>query len=127
MPESHAKMVKTYLDFWTANRDILLDGEMFYKNYSADFSFVSSRKDGIEIGAVYSGKIAYLRESAKKFIVFNASPEKNVILECAEKFGGYEYTVFDCLGERVGEGKLELCGLSSVEVPTNGRIELRVK
>ena len=35
MPESHAKMVKTYLDFWSENRDILLDGEMFYKNYAA--------------------------------------------------------------------------------------------
>lgn len=41
MPADHAKMVKSYLEFWTANRNVLLDGEMFYKGYAADYNYVS--------------------------------------------------------------------------------------
>ena len=126
MPESHAKMVKTYLDFWTKHRDVLLDGEMFYKNYSADYSYVSSAKDGMQIGAVYSGRIAYIEKPTDKMIIFNASLDRDVVIDSSAKdSAGYSYTVYDCMGEKVGEGRISGgLRLYSLEVPTNGRVEL---
>ena len=127
MPESHAKMVKTYLDFWSENRDTLLDGEMFYKNYAADFSYVSSKKDETQIGAVYSGKIAYIENPTKKIVIFNASPEKNIVIDCAKNGGDYGYVVLDCMGGKVGEGTLHFgIDLARIDVPTNGRVELKL-
>ena len=96
---------------------------MFYKNYASDFSYVSSKNDETQIGTLYSEKIAYINEPTKKIVIFNASPEKNILIEC-ENGGGDSYTVFDCLGEKVGEGILRLSGLARVDVPTNGRVEL---
>lgn len=126
MPESHTKMVRTYLDFWTKHRDVLLDGEMFYKNYSADYSYVSSAKDGMQIGAVYSGRIAYIEKPTDKMIIFNASLDRDVVIDSSAKdSAGYSYTVYDCMGEKVGEGRISGgLRLYSLEVPTNGRVEL---
>ncbi len=123
MPKAHLMMLRNYLEFWTANREVLLDGEMFYKkNYASDFSYVSSKKDDTQIGAVYSGKIAYIENPTKKIVIFNASPEKNILIEC-ENGGVYDYAVFDCVGEKVGEGITRLSGLARVDIPTNGRVE----
>ena len=122
MPKAHLMMLRNYLEFWTANREVLLDGEMFYKNYASDFSYVSSKKDDTKIGAVYSGKIAYIENPTKKIVIFNASPAKNILIEC-ENGGVYDYAVFDCVGEKVGEGITRLSGLARVDIPTNGRVE----
>lgn len=94
---------------------------MIYKNYAADSGNVSSKKDETQIGAVYSGKIAYINEPTKKIVTFNASPEKNILIEC-ENGGVHDYAVFDCMGEKVGEGITRLSGLARGDVPTNGRV-----
>lgn len=126
MPESHIKMLKNYLEFWTANREVLLDGEMLYKNYASGFTYVSSRKGETQIGAVYSGKIAYIDVQTEKTVIFNASPERNVIIEFARDSDG-DYRVFDCMGEMVGGGTLQSGSkLISIDVPTNGRVELDI-
>ncbi len=124
MPESHAKMVKAYLDFWTKHRDVLLDGEMMYKNYSADFTYVSSLKGDTQIGAVYAGRIANIEKLTDNIIVFNASMDKNVVID-SNFAGDYDYVVYDCMGEKVTDGgirgELSLC---RIDVPINGRVEL---
>ena len=126
MPGSHAKMVKTYLDFWTRHRDVLLDGEMFYKNYASDYTYVSSKKDGVQVGAVYAGRFAYINEPTEKIIVVNASLENEVVFDCKDP-GAYSYEVFDCLGEKISDGGFESLGFARVPVPVNGRVELTAK
>lgn len=125
MPESHAKMVKTYLDFWSANRDVLLEGEMFYKNYAADFTYVSSLKDETQIGAVYAGKIAYIQKPTDKIVIFNSSMEKDVVIDSTVS-GDYDYVVYNCVGEVTSSGNTQL-SLCKLPVPTNGRIELSIR
>ncbi len=125
MPESHELMVKTYLDFWTKHRDVLLDGEMLYKNYAADFTYVSSLKDDTQIGAVYAGRIANIEKPTDNIIVFNASMDKDVILDAGEGIGSdFDYTIYDCMGNEVGSGKLSGISFDRIFVPINGRIEL---
>ena len=126
MPESHSKMVKTYLDFWTKHRDTLLDGEMLYKNYASDYTYVSSLKDDVQIGAVYAGKLAYVEKPTDKIIVFNASLGNEIIFD-SELKSGYSYEVFDCLGEKLSDGGFESLDLARVPVPVNGRVELTAR
>lgn len=125
MPESHEKMVKTYLDFWTEHRDTLLDGEMLYKNYAADFTYVASVKEDTQIGAVYTGRIAYIEKPTDKIIVFNASLDTEVILDAGKGISGeYDYIVYDCMGGAAGNGRLSGIAFDRINVPVNGRVEL---
>lgn len=127
MPDDHAKMVKNYLGFFTKYRDVLLDGEMMYKNYAADFTYVSSRLGDTQVGAVYSGRFAYLDEPTDNIVIVNASLEHEVLLDA--KFDGlYEYRTYDCVGDELTRGKVMLGEFARLSLPVNGRVELaRVK
>ena len=127
MPDDHAKMVKNYLGFFTKYRDVLLDGEMMYKNYAADFTYVSSRLGDTQVGAVYSGRFAYLDEPTDNIVIVNASLEHEVLLDA--KFDGlYEYRTYDCTGDELIRGKVMLGEFARLSLPVNGRVELaRVK
>ena len=74
-------MVKQYLKFWKAYKEVLLTGTMFYKGYASNFSYVSSRKGNTQVGAVYSGKIAYIEEMTEKIALVNASLEQEILIE----------------------------------------------
>lgn len=125
MPDDYAAVVKNYLGFFMKYRDVLLGGEMMYKNYSADFSYVSSRRGNVQVGAVYSGRIAYLERVTDHAVVVNASLGDEVLLY-ADFSGLYEYKVYDCMGGECGTGKVALgCSPVPVELSINDRIELK--
>lgn len=124
MPESHVKMLRTYMNFWTKYREVLLDGEMMYKDYAADYTYVSSRLGNIQVGAVYTGRIAYLENQTDEIALVNASLNQDILLD--SRFGGtYAYTVADCMGEIVSKGEIILGeGIPAVTVPVNGTVVL---
>ncbi len=126
MPGSHAKMVGYYLAFWTKYRSVLLDGEMLFKNYTANYAYVSSRKDGVQVGAVYSGRIAYLEKQDDEIVLVNSSLDREIIAE-ASFDGEYAYTVTDCMGDPVGEGTVSLAKgtLARISVPVSGVVTLK--
>lgn len=125
IPESHAKMVKNYLDFWMKYRNVLLDGEMFYQNYAANFTYASSRKDETQVGAVYAGRIASIKHPTEEIVVVNASSDKEVILDSSGTQRPYRYTVTDCFGEEVSCGECLLGeNLTRISVPINGVVTL---
>ena len=124
MPPEHAAMVRNWLSFFVRYRDVLQTGDMFYKNYAANFSYVSSRLGDTQIGAVYSGRIAYLNTRTPRIIVVNATMEDTVLL--SSTFGGrYAARIYDCCGNLLSE---TVCPLGddplTVRIPVNGRIEL---
>ena len=126
MPERHAKMVKTYLSFWTENRDVLMEGEMFYKGYASDFLYASSRKDGAQIGVVFAGRIAYLEHADENITIINANPSEYVAFD--SKFSGkYKYTVENCVGEQVSCGEIDIKAgeISTIAAPENGYINMK--
>ena len=124
LPEDHKKRVEFMLSFWNAHRYTLLDGEMLYKNYAEGFTYVSARKGDEQVGAVYSGKIAYVEKLTDRMYIVNATPEDGIIIESPET-GAYSYTVVDCMGNHVSEGKLAVCPtLTKINVPQNGIVTL---
>ncbi|MBQ8510013.1 MAG: alpha-galactosidase [Clostridia bacterium] len=124
MPEDHAKMVGYYLSVWEKYRSVLLDGEMLYKGYAADYNYASARKDNTQVGAVYSGRIAYLEHPTDEIVLVNASMNKDILIDSS--FGGYySYTITDCMGNEVSAGKIVLGGApAKISVPVSGYITL---
>lgn len=124
LSEDHKKMVRFMLGFWNAHRDTLLDGEMLYKNYAEGFTYVSARKENEQVGAVYAGKIAYVEKLTDRMYIVNASPDDSIIIESPED-SVYTYTVVDCMGNHISEGKLSVCSvLTKISVPQNGIVTL---
>lgn len=125
IPEDHARMVKSYLAFWTRYRQVLLDGEMTYRNYGADFSYVSSRLGQTQVGAVYSGRIASLEVQTDEILLVNTSCEREILIE-ASFAGDYAYSVCDCMGNQTATGIVTFgdARLHSIPVPVNGIVTL---
>lgn len=49
--------------------------------------------------------------------------DKDIIFDLGGKSAGYDYTVLDCMGGKVSEGRLA-ADFTRIAVPVNGRVEL---
>ncbi len=120
-----AEMIAAYLALWTKYRDVLLNGEMFYRGYAANFPYVSARKGATQVGAVYAGMIAYIEVPTDEIVLVNASLDRKVLID-ANDTSPYTYTVCDCRGKQQACGRIAaLTGITVIEdVPVNGVIVL---
>ncbi len=119
IPEEHAERIKTYLAFWTKYRNVLLDGKMFYKNYAADYTYVSPVLANVQVGAVYSGRIAYLETQTDEIVLVNASGDREILI-CANFAGRYRCAVTDCMGHETFCEEIELGTPARIPMPVNG-------
>ena len=123
IPESHMRMLRNYMDFWNANREILLDGALRAYHPEAQFSLVEAEKDNALVAVAYLRTPVTLEKPYGRVAVVNGSGEKGVLLETPEN-ARYAYTVFDCMGEILSTGKLAEKSLAALDVPDSGRVEL---
>ncbi len=126
MPSDHRKMVAHYLGLWTRYRNVLLDGDMLYKEYTADFSYVSARLGDTQVGAVYAGQIAYLEVPTGEIVLVNATMNRRILLDAAYQ-SRYTYTVTDCCGSETACGICDVgydMNMPGIEVPVNGVVRL---
>lgn len=125
LPQEHIEMIRSYLGFWKKYRDVLLDGNMMYKGYAANYSFVAATLKNVTVGAVYSGKIAYVEASENEFAIVNASMDTELYIE-SKRGAEYTFAVTDCFGNKVHGGSVRLGALpAKISVPVNGRIILK--
>jgi len=126
IPDDHRKMVKHYLNFWKAHRRTLLEGEMFYRGYVSNFSYVSSRRGDEQIGAVYAGQIAVVKVPTDRVILINASKNTTLLIEGLQ--GDYSLQVTDCMGEPVSCGTVHAAAPDAfirIDAPVSAYIELQ--
>ena len=127
LSDEHKKLLTYYLRFWREHRDTLLDGEIHYRGYAANFAYVSARSENEQIGAVYSGRIAYVEIPTDRVIIVNASKEKEILI--TGLCGKYMLHVTDCMGQSVEHGFIEMDSreaYTKVASPVNGYIELEM-
>lgn len=124
IPADHAAMIKTYLSFWNRYREVILDGKMTYKNFAANYTYVSARLGDTQVGAVYGGRIAYLEQQTAEIVLVNASMDKVMLIEA--DFGGtYRCRVTDCMGRDCGIYTVDLQTPVRIPVPVNGYVYLK--
>ncbi len=115
--EAHKKMLKFYLDFWKANRDILLDGKLTAKAPESVYSLVSAEKDSEAVVTLYTDSVVNA-QTLEKLTVVNASCNTSVILRGAAE---RSYVIVNCLGEQVERGTVN-GDPAAFCVPTAGMI-----
>jgi alpha-galactosidase len=126
IPADHSAMVRFYTAWWTANRDVLLDGEFEAHHPEANYPVLVGRRDGHRIVGVYGDVVVKLdRRAAEKIDVINGKNSKSVVVALEEDLGAYRFTVRDCQGRVAGSGRTRLGkGVQAFTVPVSGLLTL---
>ncbi len=90
--ETHRAVIKTFLDFWRENRDVLLSGDLKAKDPDAGYSLISSQKGGRMVAVRHLGVPFTMEQSTDSVSLFNATADEQVIVLGAK---GAAYTVTD--------------------------------
>ncbi|MBP1586950.1 MAG: alpha-galactosidase [Clostridia bacterium] len=100
MPEDHIRVISCFVDYWTANRDVLLNGGFKARRPDLNYTLMSSGKNGKRITVLYG--TALFEPCGCTEDVFN-NTESDFIVSA----GGapFEYEVFDIYGEKTARGK----------------------
>ena len=109
--DQHKQMIEFYLGFWRKNRDVLLDGKLTATEPSANYSQARSTLGNKEIISAYADR--FVECKVKESIVVNCTSSDSLIIKGCK---GRNYTVVDCLGNLVSEGKIA-ADLFEVEMP----------
>ena len=114
VPAEQKAAVKRFVDYWSDNRDILLDGKFRAQDPGANYSLMSAEKGGKKITVLYSTSEVEL--TAGEEDVWN-NTSKNYIVAAGTP--GTAYTVFDWSGAKLAAG--ELSGtVQKIAVPAGG-------
>ncbi len=122
LPQSHLDMLRFYLDLWTKNRHILLDGELTAEEPHAGYSLVRAEKNGEAVITAYAKNDVSLCGLLSGVLV-NASAKPYLFAECDT---AYAYTVADCTGKETARGVLP-AGISRIDVPHSGVVFFRAE
>ena len=110
-------MLAYYLSFWRAHRDVLIDGKLLAANPESAYSIVCAEKDGKAIFTAYTDCVVECGAYGE-VVAVNSSRHRALVLKGAT---GKSYRVVDCMGNTVGEGKLD-SALCEVAVPLSGMV-----
>ncbi|MCR5694684.1 MAG: alpha-galactosidase [Clostridia bacterium] len=114
VPAEQKQAVKRFVDYWSANRDVLLDGKFRAPDPGANYSLMSSEKDGKKITVLYSTTEVALTADTED--VWN-NTSKNYIVATGKP--GKVYTVFDWSGKKILGGTVR-GNAQKIEVPAGG-------
>ena len=114
LPADHVQMIKHYLGFWRANRDVLLDGKLTAEEPWANYSAARSTLGDKEVISAYSNQFVECKVANSTLI--NCTNADSLIVKGCK---GRNYNIVDCLGNKVGEGVID-SDLFEVKVPLCG-------
>jgi alpha-galactosidase len=126
IPREHAEMIKFYLGYWNANRNVLLDGKLAPLQPALNYPVVAASDGRKQIVALYGDQVAELDLKARDAIdIINGKESTRVVVALAQPLGAYRYVVRDCQGRVQKKGQAALRkGAVEFEVPVSGMISL---
>ncbi len=122
VPAAHKAMVKWYLEFWRANRDVILDGDFEPSGAGFLYPVVTARSREKVLCACYGTRHARVAGAGgKRVILVNGTFDDSLILDAAEDLGTRRLRVFSCTGAPLaGRDEPLTAGLHRIEVPPAG-------
>ncbi len=121
LPEAHLKMIRFYLRFWLANRDVLLDGELIPLAPEQNYPVVSARRDGKTIAVIYGHGVHKHDPAGDTLLVVNSGDTEDVYVDFGPVERNATGETVDCMGnaaDRLGPAKLG--GVKRFRVPVSG-------
>jgi alpha-galactosidase len=123
LPAEHLSMLKYWLEFWSVNRDVLLEGKLEPMNPELLFPLVQVIKENKGIIVTYYDGIVSI-EAAKQvseWIVVNGRRQEGLYLEVPSSLGTVQIIIRDCCGEITEELMIDLkAGVHKLAIPGSG-------
>ena len=119
--EEHKTVVSHFLSFWREHREILLDGKLTVRNPEMGFSLAAAEKDGTTVAVRYL-PVSFAAADGHCYL-FNATAEELVPITL-NKGSSFTYTVTDCLGKCLEEGRIADTAVACIKAPMGACIEL---
>ena len=108
--DDHKKLLKNFLEFWRAKRDILLDGNLTVSDFDANFTVAKSKKDGECVAVLYQNVPLELENDIT--YVFNSTGKDYIYLETDTD---RQYSIYDYFGNEVANGIIK-SGVNKIKV-----------
>ena len=115
----HRRALKNYLDFWRANRDILLNGELSVYGMDANYSMAESKKDGVSVAVLYQSVVKKV-ENVECEYIFNSTGTDGIYVDTDRD---YSYELYDLFGNKTSEGKIG-AGVNKLDTVNCGKARL---
>jgi alpha-galactosidase len=122
LKEDHRRLLAYFLSFWREHRDVLLEGKLIVKDPDVCYSMVMAQKDQKTIAVRYLSVPFEVQEN-NSYRLFNATTDENVTI-LANSALGFDYKIFDCLGNTVGSGRISDTAVALLKVPASRNVEL---
>lgn len=124
IPKEHFKMIAFYTDYWTSNKAILLESEIKPFSPLQNYPKIEGRDKDKVITILYDELVVSRNiNSSISFDVINAKTSGKVYIDISGKEHGYQYQVYNCMGELVEERSIDLgAGTYAYNVPPSGMI-----
>lgn len=129
-PQEYRDMIKFWIGYWRANREVLLDGLLtpagVQENYSAIKSVLANKKT---IVALYSHRIITVEKYVTPLLdIINAKLSDSIWLETAIPLKNVIITIFNCKGVEMEKKTATLsAGVHVFKVPPSGLLQLHRK
>jgi alpha-galactosidase len=126
IPKDHLEMIRFYLSYWNANRNVLLDGKLVPQHPDANYPVVTASDGRKQIVGLYAESVVGVDPAARDAIdVINGKASKQVVLSADKELGPYRYVVRDCQGRVQKKGQVTLKkGVMEFAVPVSGMLTL---
>ncbi len=113
----HRRLLKNYLEFWRANMETILDGEIQVWGVDANYTAAKVKKDGESVAVLYEN-VPFVLENGEKTRLFNSTGKDGVYIESdAER----AYDLFNIFGEKIGCGSIAK-GVTKIPLENCGNI-----
>ncbi len=122
LPADHTDMLRHYVQFWMAHRDVILDGELMPLDPQSAYPVVLSATAEKLLAAVYGRAYVPLpAEVPGVLLLVNGTFADHVVIEAAGALGKRQLTVLSCTGAEVCDREVDLAaGLHRIDIPPNG-------
>ena len=117
--KEHYDVLKFWLDFWTENKEILLDGRLKIYNPEANYSMAEAELKDEKMCVCYSLNTVLCL--SKKLTVVNGTGESYIAVRAS---GDYSYLILNCMGKKILDGEISIKDIAIFNVPESGVLKL---
>ena len=124
---AHREMIRHWLAYWQANRDLLINGKLEALQPNANYPMVIGYDAEKQIIGLYEDLVVRLdaHRPTGRIDVVNGKRSTSVVIATPSDLGAYRYTVTDCRGRVVRRGDIQLsAGPHEIAVPVSGIVAL---
>lgn len=123
LPDAHRRLIKRYLEFWRANRDLILDGRLTPFEPGMHYPQVHAQTPDKWLAAVYGNTVVTLpHDLPRTTFLVNGTFSSRIVLDVPSVArSAAALRITDCTGDCVREEAFPFrAGLTAIEIPPAG-------